>query len=784
MSNVNKIIEKSAMRWKEEMPSVLTSCGEAFNYSIDKTGDVVWAGVFEKDDPNRAARFKVCENEEEAREFCKRIEAAGKLPLCMGRNASSEDAGADMTAEGIEAPSEYEKSINDASGSGIEPKSAQFDGIDEHGAAEAVVGWLYNSDWLRGYSHDEALNEGYEVYWKLVHSALGELEYVVIDILENRLNIKEGKVAQVDLKELSEMELKKRAIRDNMKAENDAIMMYSSYIDLLPEGDAVRVGLEDIRNEEKEHAGELHKLLVDLDPEEESAFNEGVKEVEEEGTEKEAEAGKSRGKSDHMKAVAKMEMRRKATKKVSSDYNYAQASKGINVHMRSDFELDGEMTFKIAQMVSSKEFPFEDFSIWDICTVSFDRDYDGGKQVDVSVKSMRTAGRRESSVKAAGAGLAPQTTHYDDTVPFYAYYEGQTKDGDATIGVIQQQIGSQPQLTVVSSEGEIHDFGLFPNMEYAMRKAESFESMTYTEVASVAPRKTVRVTTASKEAQSFNYYSLLSRLMSDNEYFLGNGGRAEKHLWAGNVPDQIAKMHELWDALDEKPEWLTLEQIDDYERRMMMGMKTAQGSNWEEASDQFWYKYVGTEGSTINVYWSGWSNLPGNIYYDARGCYAYYDGVIDGRYEPSMEVARVKTISIDGLSLDEINTTPYAELLAKYNNPRDGFCMIEPAVRYCAELADEWLGQNMQRLATKTASGDWDEGSGVWGKVKDGYSLEVDYDHITPGKYHWEVIDLSQGGVSGVKVEEGDEDTLEGAQSAATQKADSMSKESSSELPA
>ena len=60
MGKPDKIIErgaKTALRWKEEMPRVLTSCGEAFNYSIDKTGDTVWAGVFEKDKPNEAARF-------------------------------------------------------------------------------------------------------------------------------------------------------------------------------------------------------------------------------------------------------------------------------------------------------------------------------------------------------------------------------------------------------------------------------------------------------------------------------------------------------------------------------------------------------------------------------------------------------------------------------------------------------------------------------------------------------------------------------------------------------
>ena len=50
---------------------------------------------------------------------------------------------------------------------------------------------------------------------------------------------------------------------------------------------------------------------------------------------------------------------------------------------------------------------------------------------------------------------------------------------------------------------------------------------------------------------------LLDRLRADCDYFLGAGGRSEKHLWAGNVHTQIKKMRELYDALPEKPEWLT-----------------------------------------------------------------------------------------------------------------------------------------------------------------------------------------------------------------------------------
>lgn len=786
MGKPDKIIErgaKTALRWKEEMPRVLTSCGEAFNYSIDKTGDTVWAGVFEKDKPNEAARFKVCADEDEAREFCKLIEGSGKLPLCMGRNAASEGTGADVGRVEFKTLPEYGRDTEEVSGSGRMPKSAS---MPDDRTVQAVVDWLVAGD-LAGYDHGTAMEEHDNRYWQIVQDALGgELYDAVVAKLEAdgiEGEWKEGKTAQqmpVDPEELSEEELKKRAIRDNMKAENDAILMYSAYIDLLPEGDPVRKGLEDIRDEEKEHAGELHKLLIDLDPSEEDEFNEGIGEVERETDGKDDDMEKKSAENRAARSAGrKRSARRTASRKVSSEFNYGQVFDGINVHMRSDVELDGEMTRKISQMVSGREAPFDDFSIWDEYTVSFDREYNDGKDIDVSVRS--SVGSR----KTASGGLAPEVSYHDEELPFYAFYEGQTKDKRATIGVVQQQIGSKPQLTVISDKGQVHEFGMMPNMDYALRQAERFEKMTYNEVVSAAPPKTVRVTTAEKAAQM--------------------GG-------------------------------------------------------WEHAGEDYWYKYVGSDGSTVNVSWAGWTNLPGNLYYDAKGCYAYYDGTLDGAYEPSLEIARVKTVSIDGLPYAEVESMPYDQLLAKYDNPEDGFCMIEPAMEYCARLADEWLAQNAQRLPAKTAASDghdtgrstpapdgwtkfetmgggalgspwrftgdgkivnaeveadgtynwywvtedvgvkgyprqgyfpsaqaaiddalgrtasaktaddgWEEQDGVWAKFEHPYEMEVDYDYSTPGKYHWELIDMTSGGASGEKMAEGDEDTLEGAKSAVTE---------------
>ncbi len=63
-------------------------------------------------------------------------------------------------------------------------------------------------------------------------------------------------------------------------------------------------------------------------------------------------------------------------------------------------------------------------------------------------------------------------------------------------------------------------------------------------------------------------YQLLARLQQDCDYYLGCGNRAQKHLWAGDEVQQIAKMKEVYAALPEKPEWLTLERIEQYEAAM------------------------------------------------------------------------------------------------------------------------------------------------------------------------------------------------------------------------
>ena len=78
---------------------------------------------------------------------------------------------------------------------------------------------------------------------------------------------------------------------------------------------------------------------------------------------------------------------------------------------------------------------------------------------------------------------------------------------------------------------------------------------------------------------------LLDRLRADCDYFLGAGGRSEKHLWAGSVHAQVKKMRELYDALPEKPEWLTTEAIDRYAAQMAAPYQVAAYHHFENGFD-------------------------------------------------------------------------------------------------------------------------------------------------------------------------------------------------------
>lgn len=66
-------------------------------------------------------------------------------------------------------------------------------------------------------------------------------------------------------------------------------------------------------------------------------------------------------------------------------------------------------------------------------------------------------------------------------------------------------------------------------------------------------------------------YMMLGRLQEDCRYYLGHGNRNPENLWASTEKRQIETMKAIWNSFseDEKPEWLTFEQIEEYETEMV-----------------------------------------------------------------------------------------------------------------------------------------------------------------------------------------------------------------------
>jgi len=63
-------------------------------------------------------------------------------------------------------------------------------------------------------------------------------------------------------------------------------------------------------------------------------------------------------------------------------------------------------------------------------------------------------------------------------------------------------------------------------------------------------------------------YQMLDRFRHDCGYFLGDAKRNPEKLWAKDVKTHIEYMKALWNSFTEKPEWLTWEEIEEYEKAM------------------------------------------------------------------------------------------------------------------------------------------------------------------------------------------------------------------------
>ena len=125
-----------------------------------------------------------------------------------------------------------------------------------------------------------------------------------------------------------------------------------------------------------------------------------------------------------------------------------------------------------------------------------------------------------------------------------------------------------------------------------------------------------------REEAAEGSYQLLSRLKADCDYFLDAGGRVEKHLWAGNVREQIAKMRELYAALPEKPEWLTQEDIDHYAQRMEPPFEVVVYHHFENGFDErLDYQTLAEAEQAAQKYVAGTMEGVDGFAYDGAGIY-------------------------------------------------------------------------------------------------------------------------------------------------------------------
>ena len=124
--------------------------------------------------------------------------------------------------------------------------------------------------------------------------------------------------------------------------------------------------------------------------------------------------------------------------------------------------------------------------------------------------------------------------------------------------------------TVQSVEEENNEENKKDSEDYAIGKQETIQMTTREET--LTEEEIQKVLTDLNEKPEFGYM-LLGRLENDVKYYLGFGNRHPKHLWGTTTEKHIAYMKLIYDNLSQKPEWLSLEQIEKYAEEMGVGKK-------------------------------------------------------------------------------------------------------------------------------------------------------------------------------------------------------------------
>ena len=205
----------------------------------------------------------------------------------------------------------------------------------------------------------------------------------------------------------------------------------------------------------------------------------------------------------------------------------------------------------------------------------------GAERPDLQLNQEETAKAGSDELPAFSSADSPQPTVKE----LFAQYKQTVGDAlmkDATFGNACRNSdrenafleGAEAIRRIVSESGDLRLAKLYYDMPaFHTRLHQELLGETYPKLA------------GGDSADRSGDYALLDRLRADCDYFLGAGGRSEKHLWAGNVHAQIKKMRELYDALPEKPEWLTTEAIDRYAAQMAAPYQVAAYHHIENGFD-------------------------------------------------------------------------------------------------------------------------------------------------------------------------------------------------------
>ena len=252
------------------------------------------------------------------------------------------------------------------------------------------------------------------------------------------------------------------------------------------------------------------------------------------------------------------------------------------------------------------------------------------------------------------------------------------KVGIAYTTVTDEEIPIQVNVDLVHYRIERYLDGQF----LERRQYESLNELIQNELAEMDFDDLVSVSDAELESigatpeQRSDDYRLLSRLKADCDYFLGAGGRAEKHLWAGNVREQIAKMRELYAALPDEPEWLTMEDIDRYAQRMEPPYEVVVYHHFENGVDErLDYQTLAEAEQAAQKYVAGTMEGEDGFAYDGAGIYdlqenrwlRVYGNFPDERaIEQTAQALADDQQKKDGPAIAEVDKpVPYEELVGK-----------------------------------------------------------------------------------------------------------------------